>query len=575
MNLDKNSFQRAGMFPIAAPLCALFSALPLHGLAAETLPNAGSLLQNLQIPALRSAAEAPKLLAPTPAPAEAVPQGTPFLVRQFSIEGHTAFDTATLQALVRGMEGQRLTLSQIASGIEAISAHYRAAGYPLARAIVPAQTIEDGVLRVQVIEANWGQLALDNHSAVQDAVLLRTLSGITPGDAVHLPTLERATLLLSDLPAVNPRAVLRAGSSPGVTDLAIDLQAGAPLTASAQLDNHGSPYTGMGRSGGNLQWNNPLGRGDTLAFSGTTSEGAGMSYARLAYEVPVWLPGVQLGLENTGLQYKLGDSAASLLASGSANQSTVWLRGALLRSSQANLNARLGYTNNVLRDHVDATDAQTDRTLNVWTLEFSGERSDNWLGGGMTTAGLAVFAGRVGFDNATAAATDAAAADTADNFVRGTLAVSRTQSWGPRTTVLLNLNAQWAQKNLDSSQKFSLGGPGNVRAYRSGSLSGDSGASASLELRYTLPLPERLQETGVWQLAAFVDGAQLQTNRNTWASGSSAAGVVGAGLGLNWQGPKGWTGRAYIASALGELPTQLDGSNATHSNAWLELAVAF
>jgi hemolysin activation/secretion protein len=575
MNLPHTTRVRTHTAPLPVLCCALLAALPLHCLAAEALPNAGSLLQNQQSSAPRPASAQIPMPLPAAAAAAAIPAGSAFLVRQLRIEGNTAFDSAALHPLISGMEGQRLTLADIGSGIDAISAHYRAAGYPLARAIVPAQTVEDGVLRIQVIEASWGRVELQNHSAVTDAMLLRTLSGPSPGAAVHLPTLERATLLLSDLPAVNPRAVLRAGDGTGVTDLVVDVQPGAPLTASALLDNHGSPYTGVARSSGNVQWNNPLGRGDTLAFSGTTSEGGGMNYARLAYEIPVWLAGMQAGLESTGLQYRLGDSAASLQASGSATQSSVWLRGSLLRSSQTNLNARLGYTNNVLRDHVDATDVQTDRTLNVWHLEFSGERSDNWLGGGMTTAGVAVYAGRVGFDNAAAAELDAAAADTADNFVRGTLALSRTQSWGQRTTVLLNLNAQWAQKNLDSSQKFSLGGPGNVRAYRSGSLSGDIGASASLELRYTLPLPERLQDTGVWQLAAFVDGAQLQTNRNAWASGSNAAGVVGAGLGLHWQGPKGWTGRASIASALGELPTQLDGSNATHSNAWLELALAF
>jgi hemolysin activation/secretion protein len=100
-----------------------------------------------------------------------MPNTAPFLVRQLRVEGNTVFDTATLQALLATMQDKRLTLPQIAEGIEAITTYYRAAGYPLARTIIPAQTIENGVLRVQVIEANWGQVELRNNSAVQDAVL--------------------------------------------------------------------------------------------------------------------------------------------------------------------------------------------------------------------------------------------------------------------------------------------------------------------------------------------------------------------------------------------------------------------
>ena len=81
-------------------------------------------------------------------------------MNQLSIEGNTVFKTATLQTLVASMQGQRLTLPQIAQGIEAITNYYRAVGYALSRIIIPAQTIEDGVVRVQVIEANWGVMDL-------------------------------------------------------------------------------------------------------------------------------------------------------------------------------------------------------------------------------------------------------------------------------------------------------------------------------------------------------------------------------------------------------------------------------
>ena len=562
--------------PLTRHLALALSLLSTVCAAAETVPNAGGLLQTVPTqPRQSSTPAAPALPTIRPDPPAAMPETTAFLVRQLRVDGNTVFDTATLQALLASMLDQRLTLPQIAQGIEAITTYYREAGYPLARTIIPAQTIENGVVRVHVVEASWGQVELRNNSAVSDTVLLRALSNLEPGSVIRLDAMERATLLLSDLPGLVPRALLRAGQEVGTSDLVLDTQPGAPWSAALSADNFGSRYTGVGRTNANVQWNNPLGQGDTLGLSSVTSESGGLNYARLAYEVPVLMAGMQAGVDNSGMQYRLGDNAGSLMASGKADTSSAWLRSALVRSPNTNLNARLSWTNNVLQDHVDSTGVQTDRSVNVWSLELSGERQDDFLGGGKNTLGFALYSGQVTFDDETAGALDANTAQTAGGFGRATWALSRTQALGTSVSAVLNMNGQWAQKNLDNGQKFSVGGATSVRAYRSGLLSGDSGASGSFELRYTLPTSQALEQTGTWQLAAFIDGATVQTNQSPWSSGSNEASISSAGLGLNWQGPKGASLRMFIASSMGELPSQLAGSESTHTNAWWELSWAF
>jgi len=544
--------------------------------AADTLPNAGGLLQTVPAQPRQSTTPAASALPALRADEQAaMPNTAPFLVRQLRVEGNTVFDTATLQALLATMQDKRLTLPQIAEGIEAITTYYRAAGYPLARTIIPAQTIENGVLRVQVIEANWGQVELHNNSAVKDTVLMRTLSNLEPGSVIRLDALERATLLLSDLPGVVPRALLRAGQEVGSSDMVVDVQPDATWSASLSADNFGSRYTGVGRTNANVQWNNPLGRGDTLGVSSLTSESGSLNYARMAYEVPVLMAGMHAGVDSSGMQYRLGDLAGSLMASGKADTNSAWLRSALVRSPRINLNARLSWSNNVLQDHVDSTGVKTDRTLNVWGLELSGERQDVWQGGGTNTLGFALYSGQVTFDDDTAGALDASTAHSTGGFGRATWALGRTQALGSSMSAVLSLNGQWAQKNLDNGQKFSIGGATSVRAYRSGVLSGDSGAFGSFELRYTLPTPQALAQTGTWQLTAFIDSATVQTNHSPWSSDSNEASLTGAGLGLIWQGSKGVSSRIFIASSVGELPSQLAGSESTHTNAWWELSLAF
>jgi hemolysin activation/secretion protein len=562
------------MSPATRLPTAFVLALPLLCAAAENVPNAGGLLQTVPAqPLQRTAPGASSLPALRPDPQAAMPDTTPFVVRQLRIEGNTVFDSATLEALLASMQDKRLTLSQIAEGIEAITTYYRGAGYPLARAIIPAQTIEDGVVRVQVIEANWGQVEVRNKSAVKDAVLLRVLSNLEPGSVIRLDAIERATLLLADMPGVLPRALLRAGQQFGSSDLVVEAQPGAAWSASLSADNFGSRYTGVTRTNANVQWNNPLERGDTLGLNSLNSTNGGLNYVRLAYELPVWAAGVQAGVDRSEMDYRLGDTAASLLASGKAQTSGVWLRNSLLRSQGANLNARLGFSHSVLQDHVDSKGEKNDRTLNVWALELSGERPDDWLGGGKNTLGLALYSGRVVFDDAEAAARDASTANAAGGFARATWAFSRSQALGAGVIAVLSMNGQWAQKNLDNGQKFSVGGANSVRAYRSGVLSGDSGAFGSLELRYALP--PYLQQTGNWQVSAFVDSATLHTNKKPWSSGSNKASLSGAGLGLNWQGPGQWRARVTYARSLGNEPSQLAGSAAKQSSAWVELSTGF
>ena len=76
-------------------------------------------------------------------------------------------------------------------------------------------------------------------------------------------------------------------------------------------------------------------------------------------------------------------------------------------------------------------------------------------------------------------------------------------------------------------------------------------------------------------MSAFVDSATLHTNKKPWSSGSNKASLSGAGLGLNWQGPGQWRARVTYARSLGNEPSQLAGSAAKQSSAWVELGTGF
>ena len=559
-------------FYSVALIALAWSALNAQAQTVPNLPNAGRLLQESK-PSIEFIR--PKISNPLRFQADPelpLPETNPFFVRQIRITGNTVFDTPTLHALLAHAEGQRLTLLELSESIYAITDFYRKAGYPLARAVIPVQTIDDGMVTVQVVEARIGSIELNNHSVVNTDFLRDTLAGVQPGLVIQQFTIEDVLQLLLDVPAILPSVLMRPGQAVGTSDLVLDVQPGAGFNGDATLDSYGGRYTGRQRVAANLQWYNPVRRGDTVALSALSS-GSGLGYGRLSYEIPLTGRGPTVGAAVSSLNYSLGDIAQALNAHGKAQQSSVWLRSYLSRSTWRQVTARLQLDVSDLRDDVDSTGVFTDRQTRLLGLDVQSQSVDDWAGGGSSSASLGFRAGSVSFDNAAAQSADAVAAQTQGSFSLWSLGLERNQALGSQLSLWISFNGQWARNNLDASQKFSLGGARSVRAYEPGVLSGDSGQLVSVELRQNLPSDGFT--AGQWRAVLFADAGAVQINRSPWSRGDNDAAISGVGVGLDWRGPARWNARLSIARAMGSQPSQLAGSDSTHASAWLEVSKGF
>jgi hypothetical protein len=157
---------------------------------------------------------------------------------------------------------------------------------------------------------------------------------------------------------------------------------------------------------------------------------------------------------------------------------------------------------------------RTARHLADATASLFGDlRFTRWVRGGLSWR-LGVNAGDVTFDNGAAEALDAQTARTAGSFARFNASASVLQAITGQDTLYLLLSGQAATGNLDSSRKQVVGGPYSVRAYNSGTLSGDDGVQVTLEWRRALALPL----PGSWQGFGFIDSATLIVNEDQWKS---------------------------------------------------------
>jgi hemolysin activation/secretion protein len=526
---------------VAVALCFAQAAM------AAQAPDAGQMLESIKPPLSLPPAASDVLPETAPArPAMALPGDVKVFVKAFRIVGAQVFSEAQLLELLTDSTGREWSLAELQGLAERITRHFRDHGYLLARAYLPAQDIKDGLLTIAVLEGRLGKVEMHNRSLLGDATAQRQLSELQPGAAVQAEPLERTLLLLNDLPGVEVRSTLKPGASVGLTDLDISLGAGPRLAGSLEGDNFDNSYTGSERLGANLAINSPAGLGDTLSLRGLTS-GAGMNYGRLAYQLPVGAYATQVGLAWSQMRYELGEDFEALNAHGNASIASAYVLQPLLRSRQARLNGQLTYERKVLEDQVEITGTVIDKTLDVWSLGLSGDQQDGWLGGGATQYSASLVAGRLQLDEASAALDDAGL-DSQGTYAKLAFQFTRLQRLTDRFSFRGRVSGQGAAKNLDSSEKLSLGGAYGVRAYPQGEAPSDDAWLVSLELRYS-PAP-------AWQLFGFYDagGGRLSHSPVAGTSENSRT-LSGAGLGAAWALPADISLQAFTAWRTGAEPT--------------------
>ena len=547
---------------LLAPL-AIFPILDAKG---ADLPDAGVLMQQVTPAPTWFAINEGAGLHIRQTDGSKLPASAPFLVRRIEISGHTRLPIKTLHALIADSEGKKLSLPALGQLAQRITDYYRKKGYPLSRAIIPIQTVSAGVVRMVIIEGRYGKVTLNNSSRVNAPVLRSLLAPLKTGEVITQQDLDRSLLLISDINGVEVNATLKPGALVGSADMEVNTLPLPALAGNLVMDNFGNRYTGQNRLNLALSYSNPLHLGDSLNMN-VLSAGSGMVYGRLAYEILVNRHGSRAGIAYSNLNYKLGDSLASLQAHGNAQNQSLWVRHPFLRSRNSNINGQLQYDSLILQDQIDSSALQASRQMKSITASLNGDVRDAVLAGGISTWSVGVTTGQVRFGDVDSQLNDAGSAKTAGSFSKWNGSLTRLQNLSANNSLFLSLSGQAARTNLDSSQKTVVGGPYNVRAYGMGAAAGDSAALLSAELRHQLGWHAWGQLTAT----AFFDSAYVVTNANPWVAGNNHVRLSGAGLGLNWAHPQLWNLRSIIAMPL--WPVETDET--LSARFWITLSKGF
>jgi len=542
-------------------LCTLIA----QSAQAQIAPDAGRTLQQLQ-PPIAAPRESKPLSIQAPLPTGLVlPGGAVVVVQTVSFAGNSVINQDTLQTALGDVAGKSFDLAGLRALADRIGDFYRASGFPFARAVLPPQDLKLGALRIEIIEGRYG-LVQAQVIGTEDAALATQatlfLGSLKPGAVIESAALERASFLLDDLPGIKTAPVIRPGAQTGTGDLIMQISRDKRFTGDVGLDNAGSRYTGQTRARANLNINSPFMLGDQIRINTLVSDEQ-LWLGSLSYSLPMGASGLRGNVGYSHTSYELAKEFANLQADGTAVVASAGLSYPLVRSQKTNLTLSGTYQAKDFQDNKGSTSTRESKSSQSVPIALQFDNRDSAGGGGITYGSLGWTPGKLKLD---AALTAADTNNTRGSFNKFNLDLVRLQSLPAGFSLMGHINLQSASKNLDSSEKMSLGGAGGVRAYPTSEAIGDEGVLAQLELRYS---------AGSYAPYVFVDGGSIKTNaKPAPGATNNKRSLSGGGVGVRYQ-RNAWSGDATLAWRNTGGAPQADTSRDPKPRVWVNLGYRF
>lgn len=416
------------------------------------------------------------------------------------------------------------TVAELTAMVDRLNALYKEKHILTAQAVLPPQTVKDGVVYIRLIEGTYGNTTVAGNHRIDTETLLHRIHGKT-GDLVDVDRLEDELRLYNTTNTYQVQAELVPGETEGTSDLHLVLQEKEnPLTSFIFADNTGQKESGRYRIGAYSEYRGIGGHDASFAVS------------------PVWTEGIW---------------------GGSVLYDTPW--------GHYGTRAQISYSRNLV-DIIDGAFKEYDMKANsndfaisithpmnvtpFSKVDFFLEGHRKWsdteysgmeLANSVTRTLKAGFSAR-SFDDtglwfAMASVTGYDSDDRVNNRENNgsyySAYLMRRQNLKDDQYLLCRLYGQYtAFTALPSTEQFTLGGMSSVRGYKESILAGDKGWFAGLEYGFPISSDHR-----TWRGFFFVDHGVAYNNFSTQTTRDY---LTSTGLGIEYA-KGGW----YVKTVLG------------------------
>ena len=559
----KAATRAAARFPRLLPLalaCAL-SPIGLGAHAADLPPGATQQIEDIsrqRVPVLPLPATPDfdlRLQTPEKAAVPRAIEELVFEIKGVRVTGNTLFSQDEVDAIFKTAIGPAVTLAALREAAEKLETRFREKGFFLTRVFVPPQQVKDGTFEVQVIEGYLSAVYVDG--APTDALRQRIEAITGPllnKRPIDLATIERALLLINDLPGVIGTSLLRQGADLGASEIVVTV-AQLPDSHLVTFNNTGSRVVGPLTLGVNSTFYNPFNRTGSLNM-GLTGGGDFENIDELQAVNARW--SVPVG--NDGAIFSFGGLASNAIPGGTIRDLGIRalsqsisprLRLPLLRTRPNSIFLDLGLAVNRSRTILAGQVLTFDKTT---VAEASFSWAQNGWGNGTTNASVGLFHSVPILDHTKVDGDSTGTNVKEEDFRKVTFSLNRIQQTNIKgLSILGQIQGQWTNDRLPTGEYVAFGGVGIARGFDGGASAGDKGIGGLIELRYDSSI-SRQPYIGNVQFYAFVDGGRAFLNDPT---ASDPPRITSNGFGMRFP----FSTNGFMDLQIANAHQQLDTGN--------------
>lgn len=445
-------------------------------------------------------------------------------VDRFAVTGNTLLPAAVLDAALARHTGER-TLADLQQAAAEVQALYREAGYGSVIAYVPPQNGERGVATIAVLEGRVAAVYVSGQRRSTEAQIRRAVPRLREGETPQLRQIDAQIQLANENPSRQIALALEAGQKPGEVEARITVTERPAGRWTLGLDNTGSAATGRLRTA--LGYHNGAlwGLDHQLSTQLQVAPERPRAVAVFSGSYRVPFPEPRLALDLFGAYSDVDGGTASTPAGPlqfSGQGKIAGLRLSRPFERRGNLGQRI------------AIGVERRAYLNDCSIQGLPPGACGAAGGSVVVHPLSVdyqlqldgprpFGLTLGYSrNLAAGGRHAGAADF--DFVRAGARVHyQLVRLGAQTAVplpgswqaVMRAAGQWASGALVPGEQLGIAGASTVRGYQEREITGDSGASASLEVVTPALLRVADGSGPLLRLLGFIDYGRVSNRLDT------------------------------------------------------------
>ncbi|OGT58531.1 MAG: hypothetical protein A3F14_06040 [Gammaproteobacteria bacterium RIFCSPHIGHO2_12_FULL_43_28] len=467
----------------------LFFALPAYGAvipgSAQPEQVSRALVEEeakpTAVPSVPTVKEEEKAESPLGPEAEKIK----FQFNGFIFEDNVVYSKEQLLPIYKDKLHQTISVADLFKLVQGITNYYRNNGYIISRAILPPQKIQNGVVKIQIIEGYLDEVNVSGDPKGAKCILKAYGKQIAACRPLQLKRMEHYLLIANELPATQVKAVLSPSKTKqGAANLTLDAK-NSLVTGYAAYNNYGTRYIGPQQMTANLALNSFIASGDSSQMTFTkTPKGSELTFIDANYTLPIFNEGVRAFLGETRSRTRPLFVLADSKIDGINSNYYAILYFPIIRERSRYLTLQTGF--NYLDSYVTSFD-EPFYTDHIRTLSAGGSYNfaDRWYGSNLiyvdTRLGLPIL-GYSSDSNPATALTSRPGGHA--NYFKVYGQISRQQAVKGNFSLYGEARGQYAFSALLAAEQFAFGGSIIGRGYDIAELIGDRGAAGTLEARY-------------------------------------------------------------------------------------------